>query len=112
MNNTTKAEQQPKLLDQLRRAVRVRHYSIRTEHTYVDWVYRFVMFHNKRHPREMGPLEINQFLSHLASSLNVAASTQNQALNAIVFLYKHVLKIDSGAGAPHPHLLVRHERRI
>ncbi len=75
------------LLDQVRRAVRVRHYSIRTERAYADWVYRFIRFHNRRHPRELGPREINQFLSHLASDLNVAASTQNQALNALVFLY-------------------------
>ena len=80
------------LLDQLRAAIRLRHYSIRTERTYVDWVYRFILFHNKRHPREMGAAEINAFLSYLASDLNVAASTQNQACCAIVFLYKHVLK--------------------
>jgi integron integrase len=79
------------LLDELRRAIRVRHYSIRTEDTYCDWVKRFVFFHNKRHPREMGAAEISQFLSYLATDCNVAASTQNQALCAIVFLYKHVL---------------------
>jgi len=84
------------LLDQLRDEIRVRHYSIRTEHTYADWVYRYVMFHGKRHPNEMGAVEINQFLSHLASDLNVAASTQGQALSAIVFLYKNVLKRDPG----------------
>jgi hypothetical protein len=67
------------LLDELRRAIRVRHYSIRTEHSYVDWVYRYIVFHGKRHPREMGAPEINAFLSYLATDLNVAANTQNQA---------------------------------
>jgi integron integrase len=83
-----------KLIDEVRDAIRVRHYSIRTEHTYVDWVYRYIIFHNKRNPAEMGAAEIGRFLTHLASDLNVAASTQNQALNALVFLYKHVLKIE------------------
>ena len=68
----------PKLLDQLRRAVRVRNYSIRTERSYADWVYRYIVFHNKRHPAEMGAPQINAFLSYLATDLNVAASTQNQ----------------------------------
>jgi len=85
-----------KLLDQLRREIRVRHYSIRTEQAYVDWCRRYIVFHNKRHPREMGAAEINQFLSHLATDANVAASTQNQALCGILFLYRHVLKMDPG----------------
>jgi integron integrase len=80
------------LLDQLRRAIRMRNYSIRTERSYADWVYRFIRFHNLRHPMEMGAPEINAFLSYLATDLNVAASTQNQACCAIVFLYRHVLK--------------------
>ncbi len=80
------------LLDRLRRAVRMRNYSIRTERSYVDWVYRFIRFHNLRHPNQMGAAEMNAFLSYLATDLNVAASTQNQACCAIVFLYKHVLK--------------------
>ena len=80
------------LLDRLRREIRVRHYSIRTERTYSDWVYRFILFHDRRNPAEMGASEINQFLSHLATNCNVSASTQNQACCAIVFLYKHVLK--------------------
>ena len=88
-NNDAKPK---KLLDQLRDAIRVRHYSIRTEHTYCDWVKRYCHYHNLRHPMEMGAVEINQYLSHLATDCDVAASTQNQALNAIVFLYKHVLK--------------------
>lgn len=85
-----------KLLDQLRREIRLRHYSIRTEHTYIDWTRRYVNFHGLRHPAEMGAPEINAFLSHLAVDQNVAASTQNQALNALVFLYKRVLNADVG----------------
>ena len=86
----------PKLLDQVRAAIRTRHYSIRTEESYVNWVKKFILFHNKRHPKEMGEKEINEFLTHLAVNRKVAASTQNQALCAIIFLYKHVLKIDIG----------------
>lgn len=82
----------PKLLDEVRDAIRVRHYSIRTEQAYIDWIRRFIIFHNKRHPAEMGEKEVSQFLTHLAVNRNVAASTQNQALSAILFLYKHVLK--------------------
>jgi integron integrase len=82
------------LLDSVRREIRLRHYSIRTEHSYVDWVHRYILFHNKRHPAEMGAPEITSFLSHLATDLNVAASTQNQACCALVFLYKHVLDKD------------------
>ncbi len=84
----------PKLLDQLRDKIRVRHYSIRTEKSYVSWVRRFILFHGKRHPRDMGAPEIETFLSHLAVNGRVAASTQNQALAAILFLYKQVLEID------------------
>lgn len=87
---------QPKLLDQIRIAVRTRNYSIRTERTYVDWAYRYIVFHDRRHPGELGAADINRFLSHLAADLNVAASTQNQALNAVLFMYKHVLKIEIG----------------
>ena len=82
------------LLETMRREIRVRHYSIRTEHTYMDWAYRFIVFHDWKHPKDMGPTEINRFLSYLATDCNVAASTQNQALCAIVFLYKKVLKKD------------------
>ena len=92
----TPAAQPPRLLDQLRREIRVRHYSIRTEHTYVDWVRRFIVFHNRRHPKDMGAAEINAYLSHLASDRNVAASTQNQALCAVLFLYKHVIGREVG----------------
>jgi len=86
----------PALLDQLCREIRLRHYSIRTERTYADWVARFVRFHKMRHPSEMGAPEINAYLSFLATDCNVAAKTQNQALCAIIFLYKNVLKRDPG----------------
>jgi len=85
-----------RLLDRLRAAVRVRHYSIRTEEAYVAWVRRFILFHNKRHPLEMGAAEINQFLTHLAVEGHVSASTQNQAFSALLFLYKSVLEVEPG----------------
>lgn len=86
----------PKLLDQVREAIRARHYSIRTEEAYAQWIRRYILFHNKRHPKDMGEQEINEFVSHLATDKNVAASTQTQALSAIVFLYRYVLKKDLG----------------
>ena len=86
----------PKLLDRVRAACRVRHYSLRTEDAYVDWIKRFVLFHNKRHPLEMGTAQINAFLTHLAVDGHVAASTQNQAFCALLFLYRHVLEIEPG----------------
>jgi len=82
----------PKLLDQVRQAIRTRHYSYRTEKAYVHWIKRFIFFHDKRHPIEMGEAEIAQFLSSLASDAHVSASTQNQALNALLFLYKEILE--------------------
>ena len=85
-----------RLLDQVREVIRVKHYSIRTEEAYVQWIKRFIFFHGKRHPREMGPMEIEAFLTDLAVRGKVAASTQNQALNALVFLYKEVLHIEPG----------------
>ena len=84
----------PRLLDQVHEVIRIRHYSIRTEQAYVQWIRRFILFHGKRHPREMGASELSAFLSDLAMQHNVAASTQNQALHAILFLYRDVLKID------------------
>src|SRR6202035_1033249 len=81
----------PKLLDRVRWHLRAKHYSIRTEGAYVDWIRRFILFHGKRHPDEMGEEEISAFLSHLAVNKNVAASTQNQALSALLFLYHQVL---------------------
>lgn len=83
---------QPRLLDRVRAAIRVRHYSLRTEDAYIQWIKRYIFFHNKRHPDEMGEKEITAFLTHLAVDRNVAASTQNQALAAILFLYKIVLE--------------------
>jgi integron integrase len=84
----------PRLLDQVRQVLRVRHYALTTEACYVDWITRFILFHNKRHPRDMGGAEVEQFLTDLAVRGHVAASTQNQALNALVFLYKQVLEIE------------------
>ncbi len=81
-----------KLLDRVRQAIRLKRYSYRTEQTYVNWIVRYILFHNKRHPREMGVTEVEAFLSHLAVVDNVAASTQNQALSALLFLYKFVLE--------------------
>jgi integron integrase len=82
----------PRLLDQVRAAVRVRHYSPSTEKTYVAWVRRYVLHHGKRHPRDLEARHVASFLTHLAVQRRVAASTQNQALNALVFLYRHVLE--------------------
>jgi integron integrase len=83
-----------KLLDQVRSIIRQRHYSIRTEQAYVQWIKKFILFNGKRHPKDMGEPEIARFVSHLAEKRRVAASTQNQALNAVVFLYKQVLGIE------------------
>ena len=95
-SSSNRDQKQPRLLDQVRSAIRLRHYSIRTEEAYIQWIRRYILFHHKRHPLEMGSPEINHFLSHLASSKNVASSTQNQALCALVFLYKVVLHKDPG----------------
>lgn len=89
-----------KLLDQVRDIMRKKHYSIRTEQAYVDWMKRYIFFHDKRHPKDMGSKEISAFLSYLARNRKVAAGTQNQALNALVFLYKQVLEIDIGDLGP------------
>ncbi len=84
----------PKLLDQVVSRLRVKHYSLRTEKTYVDWIKRYIWFHGKRHPQEMGAPEVEAFLSHLAVERTVSASTQNQAKSALLFLYKEVLQIE------------------
>ncbi len=89
-NTTSKS---PKLLDQVRDKLRVKHYAIRTEQTYVDWIKRYIFFHGKRHPKDMGAQEIEAFLTHLAVVGKVAASTQNLAKSAILFLYREVLEI-------------------
>lgn len=85
-----------KLIPTIHDIMRMKHYSYETEKTYVQWIKRYIFYHKKRHPLEMGEREISAFLSHLSVKEHVAASTQNQALNAIVFLYKHVLKKDIG----------------
>jgi site-specific recombinase XerD len=79
-------------LEQLRAAIRVRHYSIRTEGSYVDWTVRFIKFHDNRHPGDMGETEVAAFLTHLATERRVVASTQNQALNALTFMYRYVIE--------------------
>ncbi len=84
----------PRLLDSVRAEIRLRHFSYRTEKAYVDWIRRFILHHDRRHPREMGGDEVRQFLSHLANDRNVSAATQAQALAALLFLYKRVLNVD------------------
>jgi len=84
----------PKLLDQVRDRIRTKHYSLRTETQYTQWIKRFILFHGKRHPQAMGSAEIEAFLTHLAVAGKVSASTQNQALSALLFLYKEILSID------------------
>src|ERR1044072_6924155 len=83
-----------RLLDQYSEFLRNRHYSLRTEKTYIGWVRQYILFHNKRHPREMGVDEINAFITHLVNEKTVSASTQNQAISAILFLYRNVLQIE------------------
>ena len=87
---------EPKLLDRVRTALRTRHYSIRTEQAYVQWIRRFILYNNKQHPAGMGSAEVNQFLTYLAVKRNVAPSTQTQALSAILFLYREVLNREIG----------------
>lgn len=84
---------EPRLLDRVRREIRVRHYSIRTESSYVDWIRRFIIFHGKRHPKELGASEVAAFLTYLAVERQVAPSTQAQAKSAILFLYRVVLNV-------------------
>ena len=81
----------PRLLEQVQNLIRTRHYSYRTEQTYIYWIKQYIFFHGKRHPAEMGATEVSAFLTHLAVARRVAASTQNQALAALLFLYRHVL---------------------
>ncbi len=85
---------QPPLLERVRLKIRLKHYSLRTEQAYLDWIKRFILFHRKRHPADMGAGEVEAFLTHLAAVRNVAASTQNQAKSALLFLYKEVLAIE------------------
>ncbi len=111
---------QPRLLDRVRHAIRARHYSLRTEEAYIGWIKRYIFFHDKRHPAEMGETEINAFVTHLAVEGPVSASTQTQALSAILFLYRHVLQkqlpdlhtvIRAKAPGRLPTVLTRHEVR-
>jgi len=88
----------PKLLDRVRTAIRARHYSRRTEEAYVPWIRRYILFHGKRHPGLMGAVDVAAFLSSLATDRHVSASTQNQALSALLFLYRHVLWRGAAAG--------------
>ena len=88
------APRSPMLLDQVRKVIRLRGLTYRTEQTYVDWIKRFIFYHQKRHPREMGAAEIHAFLAHLVLERNVAPSTQNQALHTLLFLYQQVLEIE------------------
>jgi integron integrase len=88
-----------KLLEQVRDALRTKHYSFRTEQTYMEWIKRYIMFHGKRHPKEMGAAEVQAYITYLATERQVAASTQNQALSAILFLYRYVLQMDLGLPA-------------
>jgi integron integrase len=92
----TSGSKPKKLLDQTRDVLRLKHYSLRTERSYCDWIKRFIRFHQLRHPKEMGAAEITQFLTHLARIGNVSAATQNQALSALLFLYQQVLKREVG----------------
>ena len=95
-----------KLLERARDIIRLKHYSIRTEHAYLNWMRRYILFHHKRHPQEMGPAEIEAFLTHPAIAGNVARSTQHQAFHALLFLYREVLGIsldDAGIHAMRAH---------
>lgn len=93
-NTTPSLPKEKKLLDQYRDNIRLKQYSPRTENTYVQWVREYILFHKKRHPREMGTAEINQFITHLVVDRKASASTQNQAISAILFLYRNTLNID------------------
>ena len=94
MAEKTAVAKSPRLLDRVREKIRVKHYSLRTETTYIDWIKRFILFHGKRHPKDMGGAEVEEFLSSLATHNNVAANTQNLALSAILFLYRDVLEVE------------------
>ena len=87
----TRVKKDSPFLNRLRDIIRTKQYSIRTEKSYVDWVRRFILFHNKRHPEELGETEVGEFLTYLAVTRQVSPSTQNQALNALVFLYRYML---------------------
>ncbi|MDO9204285.1 integron integrase [Methylotenera sp.] len=94
MQITSNQTQPPKLLDQVAAKMRVKHYSVRTEKSYIDWIKRYILHFNKRHPKDMGAVEVEEFLTHLAVARNVSASTQNQAKSALLYLYKEVLGVE------------------
>ena len=94
MQNTTNQTQPPKLLDQVVAKMRVKHYSLRTEKTYIDWIKRYILHYGKTHPKNMGAEQVEAFLTHLAVQRNVSASTQNQAKSALLYLYKEVLGVE------------------
>jgi integron integrase len=96
LQSAKKALSKPRLLDQVRDVIRCKHYSIRTEQTYLEWIKRFIYFNNRKHPKDLGTTHISAFLTHLAVQRKVAGSTQNQALCALVFLYKEIIKKDIG----------------
>jgi site-specific recombinase XerD len=93
MSNSAAAPPSPRLLERVREVIRIKHYSIRTEQAYLQWIRRYIVFHGRRHPNELGGEELSAFLSDLAIRGKVSASTQNQALNAILFMYREVLKM-------------------
>ena len=106
VKKTGGSQPKQKLLEMTRDIMRVKHYSIRTERSYISWMRRYIFFHDKRHPKDMGPREIEAFLTYLAVAGNVARSTQNQAFNALLFLYREVLGIsldDAGINAIRAH---------
>jgi integron integrase len=94
MKTNATASPTPKLLDQVREKIRFKHYSLSTENTYVSWIRQYIVFHGKRHPAGMGAAEVEAFLTYLANARHVASATQNQALSAILFLYREVLALD------------------
>jgi hypothetical protein len=94
MPTNTSATAAPKLLDQVRGKIRLKHYSIRTEQAYLDWIKRFILHFDKQHPKDLGAEEVERFLTYLAVEGKVAASTQNQAKSALLFLYREVLQIE------------------
>lgn len=94
MLNTPEQSKPPRLLDQVVAKMRVKHYSLRTEKSYVDWIKRYIRYHGKRHPKDMGVVEVESFLTYLAVERHVSASTQNQAKSALLYLYKEVLEIE------------------
>ncbi|MFZ2405981.1 MAG: integron integrase [Methylobacter sp.] len=94
MQTNTTSAQPKKLLDQVRDKIRFKHYSLSTERIYITWIKQFILYHQKRHPLEMGALEVETFLTYLATQRHVSSSTQNQALSAILFLYREVLAVD------------------